>query len=94
MWYVIVGIIIVALIVWFIIRKKSGSQVEANPLEKYLNQEVVVTETISDTLGTGKVEIDGQDIEAKRGGPGVIKVGTKVIITAVGNNEVTVKPVE
>lgn len=94
MWYVIVGIIIVALIVWFIIRKKSGSQVVANPLEKYLNQEVVVTETISDTLGTGKVEIDGQDIEAKRGGPGVIKVGTKVIITAVGNNEVTVKPVE
>jgi len=94
MWYVILGIIVVALIVWFIRQKKSASKVETNPLEKYLNQEAVVTESISDTIGTGKVEIDGKEFQAKRGGPGIIKAGTKVIITEVGNNVVTVKPVE
>lgn len=94
MWYVIVAIIIVALIIWYIVQKKSANKVEVNPLEKYLNQEAVVTETISDTIGTGKVEIDGQEYQARRGGPGIIKAGTKVIITAVGNKEVTVKPAE
>ena len=73
MWYIIIGIIIAALIIWSIIKKRSETKVEANPLEKYLNQEAIVTESISDTIGTGKVKIDGEEFRARRGAPGVIK---------------------
>ncbi|NLO81766.1 MAG: hypothetical protein GX094_01670 [Clostridiales bacterium] len=91
MWYIIIGVIVVILLVIYFIRKRGTATVQENPLEKYLNQEAVVTEPISDTLGTGKIQIDGQEIQARRNGPGVIGIGTKVIIVDVGTSICTVK---
>jgi len=91
MWYYIIGAIVIVLIVIYIVKKRNSNAMQENPLEKYLHQEAVVTEAISDTLGTGKVEIDGMEIQAKRNGPGVIDVGTKVEIIEVGSSTCVVK---
>jgi len=90
-WYVILGVIVLILVIIFIIRRRSANIVHENPLEKYLNQEAIVTEPISDTLGTGKIKIDGQEIQAKRNGPGVIGIGTKVEIVDVDTSLCVVK---
>lgn len=90
-WYYILGAIVVILIVVYFVKKKNSTVMQENPLEKYLHQEAIVTEPISDTLGTGKVKIDGIEIQARRKGPGVIDVGTKVEIIEVGNSTCVVK---
>jgi membrane protein implicated in regulation of membrane protease activity len=91
MFYYILGAIVIILIIVFIVRKRSSKAVHVNPLEKYIGQEAVVTEAISDTLGTGKVTIDDIEIQAQRNGPGIVDIGTKVEIVDVGVSSCTVK---
>lgn len=92
--YWILGAIVIILIIVFIVRKRSSKDVHVNPLEKYIGHEAVVTEAISDTLGTGKVNIDGNEIQAQRNGPGIVDIGTKVEIVEVGVSSCTVKVLE
>ena len=91
MWWIIGIIVAVVIIIWLVVRKKSSKKMNVNPLTEYLNHEALVTESISDTLGTGKVNIGGKEFQARKGGTGVINIGSKVTIIDVGYNSLIVK---
>lgn len=78
-WYVLIAVVLVLVIV-LIVKSKSKKPEDLNPLLKYVGLQADVTETISDTLETGKVRVDGMVVRAKKGGPGIIDVGHTVTI--------------
>jgi membrane-bound ClpP family serine protease len=92
-WYLFIAALVL-LIIFSIVKKLQEKKKDVNPLEKYLNTEAVVTEAISDTLGKGKVSLDGNQVDAYRGKPGVIDPGTKVRIIEFGLQKVKVEPIE
>lgn len=93
MWYAIIGAAVVLIVIYFV-KKQHDKKKDVNPLDKYLDAEAVVSEPVSDTLGTGKIKIDNLEIQAFRGKPGLIDSGKKVKIIEVGLNKFKVEPID